>query len=83
MEAMLAALVAAGEPLPDLVVADHGYAGAAGQAGVSTVGFADCNDPALFVGQAEGKLEVAVGLDDNVLPHHYAPVSDFLLDGWG
>jgi hypothetical protein len=83
MEAMLAALRSAGEPMPDLVVADHGYAGAAGQAGVPTVGFADCNDPALFVGEAEGKVEVAVGLDDNVLPHHYPPVSAFLLDGWG
>jgi hypothetical protein len=82
MQAMLAALRADGEPLPDLVVADHGYAGAAGQAGIPTVGFADCNDPALFVGEAEGRIEVAVGLDDNVLPHLYAPVSAFLLAGW-
>ncbi len=83
MEAMLAALAADGEPAPQLVVADHGYAGAAGQAGVPTVGFADCNDPALFVGEAEGKLAVTVGLDDNVLPHLYAPVSAYLTDGWG
>lgn len=83
MQAMLAALRAAGAPMPDLVVADHGYAGAAAQAGVPTVGFADCNDPALVVGEAEGTVEVTVGLDDNVLPHHYSPVSAFLLDGWG
>jgi hypothetical protein len=82
MRAMLAALSAAGEEPPDLVVADHGYAGAAGQAGVRTVGFADCNDPALFVGQAEGRVAVAVGLDDNVQPHLYAPLSAFLLEGW-
>jgi hypothetical protein len=83
MQAMLAALQATGEPPPDLVVADHGYAGAAAQADVPTVGFADCNDPALFVAQEEGRLDVVVGLDDNVLPHLYAPVSAFLLDGWG
>jgi hypothetical protein len=40
---------------PDLVIADHGWAGAAGQAGVSTVGFADCNDPALFAGRPRGR----------------------------
>ncbi|HSP36379.1 MAG TPA: hypothetical protein VLR26_01345 [Frankiaceae bacterium] len=27
-------------------------------------------------------IDVAVGLDDNVLPHHYAPVSAFLRSGW-
>ena len=41
--------------------------------GSTTVGFADCNDPALFVGEAEGKVAVVVPLDDNVLPHLYAP----------
>jgi hypothetical protein len=82
MRAMLAALSGAGQPPPDLVVADHGYAGAAGQSGVPTVGFADCNDPALFVGQAEGRVAVAVGLDDNVQPHLYAPLAAFLLEGW-
>jgi hypothetical protein len=64
---------------PDLVLADHGWAGAAGQAGIDTVGFADCNDPALFVGAAEGKLEVVVPLDDNVQPHLYEPVTLHLL----
>jgi hypothetical protein len=82
MQAMLASLSAAGEPPPELVVADHGYAGAAGQAGLPTVGFADCNDPALFVGEAEGAVDVAVPLDDNVLPHLYGPLSRYLLAGW-
>ena len=54
MRGLLADLQDAGEAPPDLVVADHGWAGAAGQAGVTAVGFADCNDPALFVGEAEG-----------------------------
>jgi hypothetical protein len=64
---------------PDLVIADHGWAGAAGQAGVATVGFADCNDPALFAGEAEGKVQVVVPLDDNVPPHYYKPLTVYLL----
>jgi hypothetical protein len=68
------------EERPDFVIADHGWAGAAGEAGVETVGFADSNDPALFVGQAEGKIAVAVPLDDNVLPRFYAPLTAYLLD---
>jgi len=83
MEAMLAALAGAGEPPPDLVVADHGWAGAAGQAGVTSVGFADSNDPALFVGEAEGTVAVAVPLDDNVQPHLYAPLTAYLLAAAG
>lgn len=79
MQAMLAELAAGGEPPPDLVVADHGFAGAAGQAGVDAVGFADCNDPALFVGAAEGRVAVVVPLDDNVEPELYAPVTGYLL----
>lgn len=79
MRILLAALESAGEPPPDLVIADHGWAGAAGQAGIRCAGFADCNDPALFIGQAEGKVEVCVPLDDNVLPHLYEPLADFVL----
>jgi hypothetical protein len=83
MEAILDALAAAGEPPPDLVVADHGWAGAAGQAGVTAVGFADSNDPALFVGEAEGTVAVSVPLDDNVEPHLYAPLTAYLLRAAG
>src|SRR5262249_26090265 len=54
MRAVLAELAATGQAPPDLVIADHGWAGAAAQAGIDVVGFADCNDPALFVGEAEG-----------------------------
>jgi hypothetical protein len=68
---------------PELVIADHGWAGAAGQAGVTTIGFADTNDPALFVGAEEGKVAVAVPLDDNVLPAAYAPVATYLLSSMG
>ena len=83
MEAILAALADAGEPAPDLVVADHGWTGAAGQAGVQAVGFADSNDPALFVGEAEGLVAVTVPLDDNVAPHLYDPVTAYLLAAAG
>jgi len=79
MRAVLAALADAGQPLPDLVVADHGWAGAAGQSGIDAVGFADCNDPALFVGEAEGLVRVCVPLDDNVAPHLYGPLTAYLV----
>lgn len=79
MQVMLAALATSGEAMPDLVVADHGFAGAAGQAGIPTVGFADSNDPALFVGEAEGDVAVCVPLDDNVAPHLYEPLTAYLL----
>ncbi len=79
MQLMLKALADAGEPPPELVIADHGYAGAAGQAGVPTVGFADSNDPALFVGEAEGDVAVCVPLDDNVRPELYAPMTAYLV----
>jgi hypothetical protein len=78
LRAVLAALDAAGEARPDLVVADHGWAGAAGAAGIDSVGFADCNDPALFVAEAEGIVAVCVPLDDNVYPDLYQPMNAYL-----
>jgi hypothetical protein len=83
MEAMLRSLAAAGEAPPDLVVGDHGWVGAAAQAGVPAVGFADSNDPGLFVGEQEGTVAVAVPLDDNVAPHLYTPLTSYLLDAAG
>jgi hypothetical protein len=83
MEAMLRALAEAGEPPPDLVVGDHGWVGAAAQAGITAVGFADSNDPGLFVGEEEGAVAVAVPLDDNVAPHLYAPLTAYLLTAAG
>jgi histidinol phosphate phosphatase hisN-like protein len=83
MREILAALEREGQPLPDLVIADHGWAGYAGGRGIDTVGFADCNDPALFVGEAEGSVLVSVPLDDNVAPHLYAPLTAYLLAAAG
>ena len=79
IRATFAALAAAGEPLPDLVVADHGWCGGAAQAGVDAIGFADCNDPALFVGEYEGVVRVAVPLDDGLEPAAYEPLGDYVL----
>lgn len=73
------AILAAGIEPPDLVIADHGWAGAAGQAGWPVLGFADTNDPALFVAAEEGKARVVVPLDDNVDPAGYAPLAAYLL----
>ena len=79
-EPMLGLLDALDGDLPDLVVADHGWAGAAAEAGIETLALADCNDPALFVAEAEGKPVVTVPLDDNVRPQLYDPVSAFLTE---
>lgn len=60
---------------PDLVFADHGFAGAAIEAGIDTVSIADVNDPALVVARHLGKPgagSVAV-MDDNVQPEAYWP----------
>ena len=67
MERMLA------EQRPDLVVGDHGFAGAAIEAGVEAVSVADVNDPALLVARAQGRTEVVVVMDDNVEPDAYWP----------
>jgi hypothetical protein len=58
---------------PDLVVADHGFAGAAIEAGVETISIADVNDPALIVAKAQGRTDVVVVMDDHVEPDAYWP----------
>ena len=58
---------------PDLVLADHGFAGAAIEAGVETVSVADVNDPALIVAKAQGRTDVVVVMDDNVAADAYWP----------
>ncbi|HZD71535.1 MAG TPA: phosphatase [Actinomycetes bacterium] len=63
----------------DLVVADHGWAGAAAERGIDVVGLADVNDPALPMAKAEGRAGVVLPMDDNVLPVHYDPIADYLI----
>ncbi|ARQ68674.1 phosphatase [Streptomyces marincola] len=84
MAEILDALARDGEAPPDLVVADHGWAGCAAQRGIDTIGYADCNDPALFIGEAEGTLSVCVPLDDHVTnARHYEPMTAYLLRAAG
>ncbi|GGH60330.1 putative phosphatase [Rothia aerolata] len=78
MQLALAQLAQTGEE-PDLVIADHGMAGFAASAGLATIGIADCNDPGLFVSAEQGQILVAVPMDDNVTPHLYQPIIEFIL----
>ncbi len=59
---------------PDLVFADHGFAGAAIEAGIETISIADVNDPALLVAKARGRTEHVFVFDDHVAPQDYWPV---------
>jgi hypothetical protein len=61
------------EQRPDLVFADHGFAGAAIESGVETMSIVDVNDPALLVARAQGRTEIAIVMDDNVRPEDYWP----------
>ncbi|MDP9343100.1 MAG: phosphatase [Actinomycetota bacterium] len=58
---------------PDLVFADHGWAGAAIEAGIDTISIADVNDPALIVAKELGRTQAVVVMDDNVRPDAYWP----------
>jgi hypothetical protein len=68
MERMLA------EGRPDLVFADHGFAGAAIEAGVATISIADVNDTALLVAKEQGRTKHVLVFDDHVDPNAYWPV---------
>lgn len=76
----LAAAAEAGGPLPELVIGDHGWVCGAGQLGFEAMGPADTDDPALFVGEAEGRVSVAVPLDDAVRSDYYRPLTRYVLN---
>lgn len=76
----LAAAAAGGGPFPRLVVGDHGWVCGAGQLGVEAIGLGDVNDPALFVGEAEGRVSVAVPVDDAVRSDYYRPLTRYVLN---
>ncbi|WP_345015419.1 phosphatase [Streptomyces shaanxiensis] len=76
----LAAAAEAGGPLPELVIGDHGWVCGAGQLGFEAIGLADTNDPALFVGEAEGSVSVVVPLDDAVRSDYYRPLTRYVLN---
>lgn len=68
---------------PDLVVADHGWAGAAGREGYRVIGIADCNDPALFVAEAQHEVEVCIPMDDGMPPSQLQGIVRFILERAG
>lgn len=71
---------AVGGPLPELVVGDHGWVCGAGQLGIEAIGLADTDDPALFVGEAEGRVSVVVPVDDGVRSDYYRPLTRYVLN---
>ncbi len=75
----LAACAGSDGPLPGLVVGDHGWVCGAGQLGFDTIGLGDSDDPALFVGQAEGRVSVVVPLDDAARSVYYRPLTRYVL----
>ncbi|MEA2461615.1 MAG: hypothetical protein QOH90_1792 [Actinomycetota bacterium] len=58
---------------PDLVLGDHGFAGAAIERGIKTIAVMDINDPALAVAWGEGKDVTVIPMDDNRPQHLYEP----------
>lgn len=74
MEALLEA-----EPWPDIVLGDHGFAGAAIERGIPTIAVMDINDPALAVAWAEGKDVLIIPMDDNRAPRMYEPAWRLLI----
>lgn len=64
---------------PDLVLADHGFAGAAIARGLDVACFTDVNDPAIAVAWADGLTKIVVPLDDNREPRLYEPLAAFLV----
>ncbi len=76
----LAAAAEADGTLPELVIGDHGWVCGAGQLGFEAIGLADTDDPALFVGEAEGVVSVVVPLDDAVRSVYYRPLTRYVLN---
>ena len=70
MESLLIA-----RPWPDMVLGDHGFAGAAIARGIPTIAIMDINDHALAIAAAEGKDVTIVPMDDNRPPRTYEPAS--------
>ncbi len=65
-------------PRPDLVVADHIYAGVASATGLDVVAFADLDAVALAVAGWQGRALRVVPLDDRRPPGAYAGLLDLL-----
>lgn len=63
----------------DLVVGDHGFAGAALTTGIEAVAVVDTNDPALALAWGRGMAVWPLLCDDNRPPGAYAPLTRFLI----
>ena len=85
MEALLLS-----EPWPDIVLGDHGFAGAAIERGIPTIAIMDINDPALAVawartGGVKSKDVLIIPMDDNRPPRLYEAswrLFEQVLGGW-
>lgn len=61
---------------PGLVIADHGFAGAAVAWGIRTIAVMDSNDPALAVAYARGCDLHVIAMDDNRRPDSYDVIAE-------
>ena len=57
----------------DLVLADHGFAGASIEAGIETIAIADVNDAAPIVAKAQGRTKLVILMDDGRRRKDYWP----------
>jgi hypothetical protein len=62
----------------DLVIGDHGYAGAAINAGVPVVTLLDTNDPVPAVARRLGADVTIIPADDNLPPSSYLPLTELM-----
>jgi hypothetical protein len=65
-----------GGELPDLVFADHGFAGASIARGIPVIAFMDTNDTALAVARARGRDVTLIPLDDGRRPDAYDVIAE-------
>lgn len=63
---------------PGFVVADHGWAGVAGCRALPAIGIADCDAPALFVAETQGRVQVALPIDASMPPTPLYLVLDYI-----
>jgi len=68
-------ILEAGE-VPDLVFADHGFAGAAVARGIPAIAVMDTNDTALAVARARGRDLTLIPLDDGRRPDAYDVIAE-------
>jgi hypothetical protein len=62
----------------DLVIGDHGYAGAAINAGIPVVALLDTNDPVPAVARRLGADVTIIPADDNLSPSSYLPLTELM-----